>query len=51
MSRRDKINKLKLSSWNLPEEVVKYYHKQGVKEMFPWQVYYSYVIIYANCII
>ena len=30
-------NDLSLSSWGLPEPVLKQYHSRGIKEMFPWQ--------------
>lgn len=31
-------DKLKLSSWNLPERVFEFYVRKGITEMFQWQV-------------
>ena len=42
LSRRQKENRLKLSWWNLPREVLEYYKKHGVEQMFPWQVFVTF---------
>ena len=30
-------NELCLSSWGIPEPVLKQYHRRGITQMFPWQ--------------
>ena len=48
LSQRKKENRLKLSSWNLPVEVLEYYKKHGVEQMFPWQVYVTFELHIDN---
>ena len=42
MSQLRSRQRLEISSWNLPSEVVDFYKRQGVERMFPWQVDSSY---------